>query len=303
MSLAKTLLKVAIGVAVAKGLSGLAKGGFGGAAADTPGTGKPYAKPKGGLEDIVGDLLGGGRSRTAPDESGSGGLLDQLIGGGRTRTTAPERGSGDLLDQITGGGSVPKVDRPASGTVAKGQAAGRGAGRIGDTLTPAERAPRRNAPSGGLEDLLGGQARGGGLGGLLEAILGGGAAGSTLAPQAREAELEAALALKAMIQAVKADGALDDDEKQKLLGQLGEASREEMAFVQAELQRPVDVDVLVRQVPNGMEEQVYRVSLMAINLDNQKEAQYLAALAEALELTHDEVNALHDRLGVPHIFR
>jgi hypothetical protein len=303
MSLGKTLLKVAIGVAVAKGLSGLAKGGFGGAAADAPGTGKPYAKPKGGLEDMMGDLLGGGRSRTAPDDSGSGGLLDQLTGGGRSRMAAPERGSGDLLEQITGGGSVPKVDRPASATAAKGQAAGRGAGRIGDTLTPAERAPRRNAPSGGLEDLLGGQAGGGGLGGLLEAILGGGAAGGALAPQAREAELEAALALKAMIQAVKADGALDDDEKQKLMGQLGEASREELAFVQAELQRPVDVDVLVRQVPNGMEEQVYRVSLMAINLDNQKEAQYLAALAEALELTHAEVNALHDRVGAPHIFR
>ncbi len=283
MSLGKTLLKVAIGVAVVKGMSSLAKGGFGGAAAEAPGTGKPHVRPKGGLEDMMGDLLGGGRSRT----------------------TAPDHGSGDLLDQITGGsagGSVPKVER----SVTRGQTVGRSAGRIGDALEPAGRPARRNAPSGGLEDLLGGNASAGGgqggLGGLLEAILGGAAAGGTLAPTERETELAAALALRAMIQAVKADGALDEAEKRKLMGQLGEASREEMAFVNAELSRPVDLEGLVRQVPNGMEEQVYGVSLMAINLDNRQEAQYLAALAEALELTPAEVNALHDRAGAPRIF-
>lgn len=260
VSLGKTLLKVAIGVAVVKGMSSLAKGGFGGAAAE-----KPLTKRKtGGLEDMMGQILGGGRSRTA----------------------APDSGSGDLLDQITGagsrGGAVPKVERAAG----KGQTAGRGAGRIGAALEPMTRTPRRNAPSGGLEDLLGGAV-----------------AGGALAPKAREAELEAALAFRAMIQAVKADGTLDDGEKQKLMGQLGEATRDEVAFVQAELQRPVDVDGLARKVPNGMEEQVYLASLMAINLDNQQEAQYLAALAEALELRPAEVNALHDRVGAPHVFR
>lgn len=293
MSLGKTLLKVAIGVAVVKGMSSLAKGGLGGGAAEAPGTGKPYAQPKGGLEDIMGEVLGGGRTR---------------------RTTTPERtadrntggGSGDLLDQLMRGapgderrgGTVPKVDRSGQ----KGQTAGRGAGRIGDALEPVRRPSRQNAPSGGLEDLLGGGAAGGGLGGLLESILGG-AAGGSLAPQERETELAAALALKAMIQAVKSDGTMDAAEKQKLIGQLGDATRDEVAFVQAELERPVDVDGLVRQVPNGMEEQVYLASLMAIDLDNQKEAQYLAALAEALELRPAEVNALHDRAGAPRIFR
>jgi Protein of unknown function (DUF533) len=299
MSLGKTLLKVAIGVAVVKGMSSLAKGGMGGAAAEAPGTGKTYAQPKGGLEDIMGEILGGGRARST--DNGSGDLLDQLGGGTRSRTTPSGRGSGDLLDQITGGGSgdrsVPKVDRSGQ----KGQTAGRGAGRIGDTLQPPSRPSRQNAPSGGLEDLLGGAA-GGGLGGLLESILGG-AAGGSLAPQERETELAAALALRAMIQAIKADGTMDAAEKQKLIGQLGEATRDEVAFVQAELERPVDVDGLVRQVPNGMEEQVYLASLMAIDLDNQKEAQYLAALAQALELRPAEVNALHDRAGAPRIFR
>lgn len=278
MSLGKTLLKVAIGVAVVKGMSSLAKGGFGGAAAEEPRT-----KPKtGGLEDMMGEILGGGRSRSAAPDSGSGDLLDQITGSGSRR------------------GSVPKVERAAG----KGMTAGRGAGRIGDALEPVTRTPRRNAPSGGLEDLLGGASGGqGGLGGLLEAILGGGAAGGALASQERETELTAALALRAMIQAVKADNALDEAEKQKLMGQLGEATRQEMDFVNAELAKPVDVPGLARQVPNGMEEQVYLASLMAINLDNQQEAQYLAALAEALELRPAEVNALHDRAGAPHIFR
>jgi uncharacterized membrane protein YebE (DUF533 family) len=44
------------------------------------------------------------------------------------------------------------------------------------------------------------------------------------------------------------------------------------------------------------------VSLMAINLDQQGEAEYLDKLATALELTHDEVNKLHDQLQAPKIY-
>ena len=87
------------------------------------------------------------------------------------------------------------------------------------------------------------------------------------------------------------------------MDQMGEATREEVAFINAELQRPVDVEGLARQVPNGMEEQVYLVSLMAIDLDNQREATYLAGLAKALELSPQEVNGLHDRMGAPRMFR
>lgn len=282
MSLGKTLLKVAIGVAVVKGMSSLAKGGAAEAGPSgglVPTGGQRPAggqKPKGGLEDMMGDILGSGRTR----------------GGGFAQDGGVSEGSGDLLDQVmrdTGGrGSVPKAGRATQAP------AGRDAG-----LAPAPRATRQTAPKGGLEDLLGGAA-GGGLGGLLESILAG---GGQLAPQEREAELSAALALRAMIQAIKADGTLDAAEKRKLMDHLGEASRDEVAFVNAELQAPVDVQGLARQVPNGMEAQVYLASLMAIDLDNQEEAKYLAALAEALELRPAEVNALHDRAGAPRIFR
>jgi uncharacterized membrane protein YebE (DUF533 family) len=73
--------------------------------------------------------------------------------------------------------------------------------------------------------------------------------------------------------------------------------------VQAELQRPVDVKGLARAVPAGLEPQVYVVSLMAINLDQKTEAEYLHKLAGELDLSPDQVNAIHDRAGAPRLYR
>ena len=116
-------------------------------------------------------------------------------------------------------------------------------------------------------------------------------------------EISAALMLRAIIQAVKCDGALDAGEKKKLMDAMGDATPAEVQAVNAELARPVDVDGLAKMVPQGMEAQVYLASLSAIDLDQQAEAQYLHALAQALELQPGEVNALHDRAGAPHIYR
>ena len=44
------------------------------------------------------------------------------------------------------------------------------------------------------------------------------------------------------------------------------------------------------------------MSLMAINLDQKAEAQYLHSLAQALDLSQDQVNALHDRARVQRAF-
>jgi hypothetical protein len=296
MSLGKTLLKVAIGVAIAKGVSTLAKGGLGGgsASAGTPGRGTPYGKgAPGGLDDVMKDALGTGSGRVPRSGEGSGSRGETRADDGFGGSSG---GVGDLLDQIMGGGKSSGGGTTANWTADKGD------GRI---YTPTPRPPRRNAPKGGLDDMLtgGGGAAAGGLGGLLEAVLGGKGATALQEPKARQEELAAALALRAMIQAVKCDGELDEAEKRKLTDQLGEATQEEVAFVKAELQRPVDLEGLARQVPNGMEEQVYTVSLMAIDLDNQREAKYLAGLAQALDLTPDEVNRLHDRIGAPRMFR
>lgn len=238
MGLMNTLIKVAMGVAIAKGVQAVRRGGT-----RSSGGG-------GGLGGMLGGLLGGGNTtRTAGrgtpysgDQNGLGGIMDDVLGKGSTRTA------------------------------------------------------RRNAPAGGLNDLLIG-----GTGGALGGLFGGASAPSTL-PEPKEETLEAALLLRCMIMAAKADGDLDADEKAKLMEAVGEASKSEIAFINSELSAAVDVAGLVAQIPNGMEEKAYLVSLMAINLDQRAEAEYLHTLATALELSEAEVNAIHDKAGAPKIY-
>ena len=66
---------------------------------------------------------------------------------------------------------------------------------------------------------------------------------------------------------------------------------------------PVDVQGLVRAVPAGLEPHVYMASLMAIDLDSRAEADYLHELASALDLSPDDVNAMHDKAGAPRLYR
>ena len=293
MSLGKTLLKVAIGVAVVKGISAMTQGG-----ASTPepaperkaGRGTPF-DPKasgqaGGLEDLLTDILGSGGqpkggaqqgSQTGGSGGGLGDLLTQMSGQKRSspRASAPKGGLEDILGQLTGRSSEPEDTGLVLGGARK--------------------------PSGKVS----GKASGGGVGDLLDQVLGDRRPGSPVAlpePQ-REEELSAALMLRAVIQAVKCDGELDEDEKARLMQAMGEADAREVKAVQAELQRPVDVKGLARAVPAGLEPQVYTVTLMAINLDQKAEAEYLHKLAGELDLSPDQVNAIHDRAGAPRLYR
>lgn len=109
--------------------------------------------------------------------------------------------------------------------------------------------------------------------------------------------------LRAMIQAAKSDGKLDDAEQEKLMGQLGgDMDAEEAAFVRAEMQRDVDASALARDVPNGLGPQVYAMSVLAIDLDSQAEAKYLHNLAQALGMDAASVNDIHAQLGVPSLY-
>ena len=293
MSLGKTLLKVAIGVVIAKGVSTLAKGG-GSTPEPAPaperkaGRGTPF-DPKasgqgGGLEDLLKDVMGSG-SRSRPGTtrqdtaSGNGGglgdLLTQMSGQKRSnpRASAPKGGLEDILGQLTGRSSAPEPED--TGLV------------LGGARRPA------------------GKAAGGGVGDLLDQVLGDRRPGAPVElpePQ-REEELSSALMLRAVIQAVKCDGELDEDEKARLMQAMGEADAREVKAVQAELQRPVDVKGLARAVPAGLEPQVYVGSLMAINLDQKAEAEYLHKLAGELDLSPDQVNAIHDKAGAPRLYR
>lgn len=118
----------------------------------------------------------------------------------------------------------------------------------------------------------------------------------------RDQELAAALMLRAMVQAVMADGKLDDAESAKLMQHLDTATEAERAYVTDLLDQPVNVKTLAADVPDGMEEQVYLISLMAIDLDSRAEAQYLHDLATELALDQASVNAIHTQAGLPPLY-
>lgn len=298
MSLGKTLLKVAIGVAIVKGVTSMTKGSAaepattGGTAGLGRGT-RIDGKGQGGLEDLLGEILGsggspktGGKTDRTTGGTGTGGLgdlLTQMSGQKRQtpRKTAPKGGLEDLLGELTGQGAELGADH--------------GAPRDSDATVGGSRGGARGG-SGGIGDLLDQ---------VLNDRTPGRKVGAPVAlPEPRlEEELSAALMLRAVIQAVKCDGELDEDEKARLMKAMGDADAREVQAVNAELQRPVDVAGLARSVPAGLEPQVYVVSLMAINLDQKAEAQYLHNLAQALDLSQDQVNALHDRARAPRLYR
>ncbi len=120
---------------------------------------------------------------------------------------------------------------------------------------------------------------------------------------AEEAQLQdtAKLAVKAMISAAKADGEIDGAEISRILGKLkgeGEAA-EAQAFVVAEMQKPLDLDALVREVPNReVAVQVYGASLLAITVDTDAERDYLKRLAAGLGLDDQAVQQIHATLGL-----
>ena len=71
-----------------------------------------------------------------------------------------------------------------------------------------------------------------------------------VAPTPQE-EDAAGLMLKAMIQAAKSDGKIDEAEKQKLLANLGDVSEAERDFVNREISAPVDVQALAFETGFG----------------------------------------------------
>lgn len=263
MSLLKTLTKVAIGIAVAKGVQTITTS----RSTTTTRTSSTSKKPT------------TAQRRRSPDDLE--GIMDEILGSGRktsnSRKTTSRKSTTGLDDLFS---STRKTSRS-----------------------------RNSAPKGGLEDLLSGKS-GGGLGDLLGGMLG----GSTSARDAFEAgrkggldqdeetELEAALMLRCMIHAIKADGQLDAGEKQRLMEAVGDASRAEIDFINRELSAAPDLDALLNDIPRGLEEKAYCASLMAIDLDQRPEAEYLHQLASGLGLEPAEVNALHERLGAPAIY-
>ncbi len=159
----------------------------------------------------------------------------------------------------------------------------------------------------------GGQAPGVGMAGLFSAM--GGMASmagknmgnmidqfSNMAPNP-QADQYAGLLLRAMIQSAKADGKIDASERSKIMDIVGDdADQADIDFVEAQLDADPDPDALAADTPEGMQMQVYSMSLMTIDVDTQGEAKYLDQLAKALGLNQQTVNALHMQMGLKPLY-
>ncbi len=285
-----------------------------------------HAVGAGGIGDLLGGLLGGQGGGSGAAGGGLGDLLGAALGGGRSNANAGAGtgGLGDLLGGALGGGR-------------SNASPGAGAGGLGDLLGGAlggAGGARPAAAGGGLGDLLGSVLGGGRTGGASsgrgntagmailatiamaalknwtdkrreQASMAGGAAGFAAQDlETMTAPDTEALILRAMVSAAKADGQIEEDEVQRIVGKVGAdgLSEEEKQFLISELRTPLDLDALVADVPNEMvAAEVYAASLLAIDLDTQEEVAYLRQLARALRLDGATVTRLHQITGATQV--
>ena len=237
------------------------------------------SRSEGGMEQMLGALLGGGAAGGAPRGAAGdlAGMAQQILGGRQVGgvTGAQAGGLGALVGAVLGGG----------GGAARG-AVGGGAMAILGTLA--------------LSALKNYQAGGG-------AAPAGAATGAAapVAPEEAQAVTDPAaerLVLRAMISAAKADGQIDKQEMQAIAGQLGGegVTEAERQFVIDEMTRPLDLASLAAEVQSpAVAAEVYAASLLAIDIDTEEERQYLRDLARALGLDAGTVQRLHEMTGAP----
>ena len=98
-------------------------------------------------------------------------------------------------------------------------------------------------------------------------------------------------------------GSHKEAEQNEIVKHLGDLDETEVQFLRTEFARPVDARDFSWSVPLGMEQKVYAMSLMAMDLDDQKEANFLGELAHGLRIPPETCNQIHEHYGAPKIFR
>ena len=210
--------------------------------------------------------------------SGEAGNLQDIMG---KLSSSAQSGATDLQNMMAGlmGGSTLNVPQGDGGGGLMSSVPGGGTGIAGLL-----------AAAGGMA-AMGGK----GVGGLLDQF--------NTKDTMPEAEATAGLMLRAMIQAAKADGAIDEMEQAKILETVGEdADADDIAFVKDQLTAPMDIEGLAADTPEAQKTQVYAMSLMSIRVDTPAEAQYLDQLSTALGLDNATVNRLHAQMGLQPLY-
>jgi uncharacterized membrane protein YebE (DUF533 family) len=104
-----------------------------------------------------------------------------------------------------------------------------------------------------------------------------------------------------MVNAAKADGLIDEDEMQKVVGELQEEgiTQAERDYLLAEVRKPMSTEEITRAVRSPqVAAQVYAASLLAIEVDTPAEKEYLRKLAGDLNLDPKVISQIHATLNV-----
>ena len=259
-----------------------------------------------GFMDILGTMMQQGMSQS------SGSRMTDALGGGKSGGSLNDiMGS---LSQMMGGGG--------SGQATKAGAGGLG-GMLGDVLGSLG---NNKAALGGL-GALAGALLGGGKSASRGAVGGGGLAMlASLAfsalkkagqapgkpphallepqtPQEQQAlEDDAEIIVKAMINAAKADGKIDQQEIEKIVGKLDDdgLTKEEKTFFVSEANKPLDLNGVVASEggQSDMAAQIYAASLLAIEVDTRAEQQYMQQLSSGLGLHPQVASHIERTLGM-----
>ena len=271
-----------------------------------------------GISDLLGAMMQSGMAPSSNQRlqnalgGGGGGLLESL--------------GGLLGGQRGGGGGLGEVLSSALGGGGGGSGGGRG-GMLGDVLNQAGQAVggKQNLALGGrgrwlVRSWAVGKSLGGALGGGVMALLGAmafkalkGSGQSTgqvplgLREPQTEADQQALeqhteLVLKAMINAAKSDGQIDEEEIQRIVGKLQEvgADAEDQRYVLTQMQKPLETEKLI-SAARGQPElaaQIYAASLMAIEVDTSAEKAYLGKLASGLGLNAEVTRRIEQMVGL-----
>ncbi|WP_419176970.1 tellurite resistance TerB family protein [Desulfosediminicola sp.] len=227
-------------------------------------------KSGGSLSDIMNGLnqmLGGTQTRQYPQTGGGGGLGDILSS--LANNKAALGGLGALAGALLGGGK----------SSAKGAVGGGGLAMLA-SLAMSALQKSGQSPQETPRALLEPQTTG----------------------EQSALEQEAEIIVKAMINAAKADGEIDEAEIQRILGKLaqdGLTEEERELFVQ-EARKPMNITEVVASADGQpqMAAQIYAASLLAIEVDTPAEERYMQQLAAGLGLGQQVTAHIENSLGM-----
>jgi uncharacterized membrane protein YebE (DUF533 family) len=106
--------------------------------------------------------------------------------------------------------------------------------------------------------------------------------------------------LRAMITAAHADGLIDAEEREAILGRAREAGldADSLQALDAEIRAPFTVEQLVARTPANLRAEVYAAALIAITADTEAERSFLDRLAAQLSLDAAARRDIHAQLGL-----